>query len=216
MLVTEYLPRGDLWRALSKDAAHVFSWYRRGRAVALDVVRGLAFMHSKKVMHLDLKSANILLGRDGTAKVADVGLAKILTRDATHVSMEGTFDWAAPEVLSGQDVSEKADIYSLSVVLWEVVTGERPHMRQMRPVRVPDECPAEVAAVIADCRSLDPSTRPTAKDVYERLASAPTVPPPAGSAKLPAYSASRRMPSTTSSSEQSSALPPVSCMVRSA
>lgn len=59
-------------------------------------------MHSKKVMHLDLKSANILLARDGTAKIADVGLAKILTRDNTHVSMEGTFDWAAPEVsLSG-------------------------------------------------------------------------------------------------------------------
>ena len=111
MLVTEYLPRGDLWRALSKDSQHVLGWYRRGRAVALDVVRGLAFMHSKKVMHLDLKSANILLGRDGTAKVADVGLAKILTRDNTHVSTEGTFDWAAPEVLSGQGVSEKADIY---------------------------------------------------------------------------------------------------------
>jgi serine/threonine protein kinase len=55
-------------------------------------------MHSRKVMHLDLKSANILLARDGTAKIADVGLAKILTRDNTHVSMEGTFDWAAPEV----------------------------------------------------------------------------------------------------------------------
>ena len=51
-------------------------------------------------MHLDLKSANILLARDGTAKLADVGLAKILTRDNTFVSMEGTFDWAAPEVSS--------------------------------------------------------------------------------------------------------------------
>ena len=65
--------------------------------MALDVCRGLLYMHSKKVVHLDLKSANILLGRDGTAKIADVGLAKILTRDNTHVSMEGTFDWSAPE-----------------------------------------------------------------------------------------------------------------------
>ena len=71
--------------------------------MALHIARGLHHMHSRKVMHLDLKSANILLARDGTAKVADVGLAKILTRDNTHVSMEGTFDWAAPEVrlLSG-------------------------------------------------------------------------------------------------------------------
>ena len=66
--------------------------------MALHIARGLHHMHSRKVMHLDLKSANILLARDGTAKVADVGLAKILTRDNTHVSMEGTFDWAAPEV----------------------------------------------------------------------------------------------------------------------
>ena len=75
----------------------------RGWQVALHIARGLHHMHSRKVMHLDLKSANILLARDGTAKVADVGLAKILTRDNTHVSMEGTFDWAAPEVglLSG-------------------------------------------------------------------------------------------------------------------
>ena len=73
---------------------------RRGWQVALHIARGLHHMHSRKVMHLDLKSANILLARDGTAKVADVGLAKILTRDNTHVSMEGTFDWAAPEVHS--------------------------------------------------------------------------------------------------------------------
>ena len=62
------------------------------------MVRGLHHMHSRKVMHLDLKSANILIARDGTAKIADVGLAKILTRDNTCVSTEGTFDWAAPEV----------------------------------------------------------------------------------------------------------------------
>ena len=45
-----------------------------------------------------LQTANILLGRDGKAKVADVGLAKILTREHTQVSMDGTFDWSAPEV----------------------------------------------------------------------------------------------------------------------
>jgi len=78
---------------------------RRGRQIALDVVRGLHHMHSRKVMHLDLKSANILLARDGTAKIADVGLAKILTRDNTCVSTEGTFDWAAPEARAAPPVA---------------------------------------------------------------------------------------------------------------
>ena len=51
------------------SAGRVFGWYRRGRGVALDVTRGLAFMHSKKVLHCDVKSSNILLGRDGTCVV---------------------------------------------------------------------------------------------------------------------------------------------------
>ncbi|CAL8471975.1 g11517 [Coccomyxa elongata] len=165
MLVTEYMPRGDLWRALSQDSTHHFSWRNMGWQVALHIARGLHHMHSRKVMHLDLKSANILLARDGTAKVADVGLAKILTRDNTHVSMEGTFDWAAPEVLAGQECSEKADIWSMGVVLWEIVTGERPHLRQLRPLRVPEECPAEIEQAINACRQLDPAARPSALDI---------------------------------------------------
>eukprot|EP00884_Botryococcus_braunii_P015478 jgi/Botrbrau1/2613/Bobra.145_1s0034.2 len=200
MLVTEFLPRGDLWRALSNDTKHVFSWYNRGRQVALDIVRGLQYMHSKKVMHLDLKSANILLARDGGAKIADVGLAKILTRDNTHVSMEGTFDWAAPEVLAGAQVSEKCDIFSLGVVLWEIVTGERPHFRQLRPLQVPDECPEDVDAIIRACRRVDPAERPTAKEVYDVLARSPSRQNSTAERNVSALSiASRTVTSSTSS-----------------
>ena len=55
---------------------------------------------------------------------ADVGLAKMLTREKTMVSTEGTFDWSSPEVLAGQQCSEAADLWSLGVVLWEICTGE--------------------------------------------------------------------------------------------
>jgi serine/threonine protein kinase len=95
-LCVKYLALPDTWQLA--ESSGPFLCARRGWQVALHIARGLHHMHSRKVMHLDLKSANILLARDGTAKVADVGLAKILTRDNTHVSMEGTFDWAAPEV----------------------------------------------------------------------------------------------------------------------
>jgi serine/threonine protein kinase len=184
MLVTEYMPRGDLWRALAKDhpapggapastTGRVFGWWRRGRGVALDVTRALAFMHSKRVLHCDIKSSNILLGRDGTAKLADVGLARFLTRDATVMSREGTFDWSSPELLAGKGVDEKTDVFSLGVVLWEIVSGDRPRLRQMRGLRVPEECPAEVAALIDACRSLDPAARPTAREAYDALAAAP-------------------------------------------
>ena len=63
----------------------------------------------------DLKSANILLARDFTAKIADVGLARILKDDMLSTQKEvGTFAWAAPEVLLGQRTTEAADIYSVS------------------------------------------------------------------------------------------------------
>lgn len=70
-----------------------------GRRIALDVARGLHFLHSNKIVHFDLKSANILLARDNTAKIADVGLAKIMHRQfLTSLYNVGTFAWSAPEV----------------------------------------------------------------------------------------------------------------------
>jgi hypothetical protein len=122
-LVTEYLPRGDLYRLLGRDFDRQYAWWRRGRGVALDIARGVVYMHTRSppIIHLDIKSANVLLARDFTAKVADVGLAKVLSRADTKVSLEGTFDYAAPELLSGERVSQAADVYSLSVVLWELV-----------------------------------------------------------------------------------------------
>lgn len=70
-----------------------------GRRIALDIARGLHFLHSKKIVHFDLKSANVLLSRDCTAKIADVGLAKIMQQQfLSTLYCVGTFAWAAPEV----------------------------------------------------------------------------------------------------------------------
>jgi serine/threonine protein kinase len=80
----------------------------RGHQVALDVARGLHFLHSKRIVHFDLKSQNILLARDGSAKIADVGLAKIMQREyVSTLDMVGTFAWAAPELLLGHRCTEK-------------------------------------------------------------------------------------------------------------
>ncbi|KAK9842862.1 hypothetical protein WJX74_003558 [Apatococcus lobatus] len=171
ILASEYMPRGDLWNALNNDSKRQFGWYARGQQIALDIVRGLVFMHSKSMVHLDLKTSNILLSRDGTAKIADVGLARILTRADTQVSAEGTFEWAAPEILMGQACSEKADIYSLGVILWEICTGEHPKLRSLRPFRCPEELPANAAAALTACRAPDPKDRPSARHLFAQLAS---------------------------------------------
>ena len=92
VLVTEFMPGGDLHAALAEDAASDkgrFTWRRRvgptgpiprtglNRACALDIARGLHFLHARRIVHLDLKSPNILLARDGMAKIADVGLSEL-------------------------------------------------------------------------------------------------------------------------------------------
>lgn len=140
--------------------------------VALDVARGLHFLHSRNIVHNDLKSANILLSKDGTAKIADVGLARVLRHGyvcSSSGGVVGTFAWAAPEVLLGRPVSPKADVYSYGVVLWELATNERPERGMLRPPRIPQECPEEVGKLIDACLSEEPRARPSMLEVIEVL-----------------------------------------------
>jgi len=175
MLITELMELGDLWRALpARDTLgnRIFSWNRRGKRVMQDVARGLRYLHSKKIVHFDLKSANILLSRAGTAKLADIGMARVLHK--SYLSMVssglGTFAWSAPEVLAGRRCGCKADIYSWGVVLWEVCTGEAPVrgiMRTLDPQK--DACPVQVVDLYTRCVAENPDERPTADEVLEFL-----------------------------------------------
>ncbi|KAK9810072.1 hypothetical protein WJX72_004359 [[Myrmecia] bisecta] len=179
MLVTEFMPRGDLWQALGTDHLQQFSWYRRGKSIALDVARGLHFMHRLRMVHFDLKSPNILLARDHTAKIADVGLSRIIRSERTRLSAAtGTWDWAAPEMLRGEECDSSADIYSFGVVLWEICSGERPLRGQMPPPRVPEQCPQVVADLILRCRSPNSVLRPTSRELCDILKAAVTLPAP--------------------------------------
>lgn len=173
LLVTELMELGDLWRALSaKDPSgeRIFSWYSRGRQCMIDVARGLHYLHSKRVVHFDLKSANILLSRAGTAKLADIGMARVLNKSYLSViSGMGTFAWSAPEVLAGKRCTEKADIFSWGVVLWEICTGEAPARGDMRPLQAPEDCPQEIVDLYQRCISEDPDDRPSALELLEAM-----------------------------------------------
>lgn len=108
------LQGGDLRNALAADGENKVTWWNKGKEIACDVARGLAFLHSNKIIHRDLKSKNVLLTKDYEAKITDVGMAKLMS-DAyfTQDQNFGTFSWAAPEVLLGEKCSEKVDCYSV-------------------------------------------------------------------------------------------------------
>src|SRR5215212_3549984 len=125
-IVFEYVP-GENLKALIQ---------RRGPApvstaleLAMQVARGLSFAHQQGLIHRDVKPQNVLMNGDGQAKVTDFGIARSL--DVQHGMTQtgtvlGTSDYIAPEQAQGHRVDEHTDVYSLGVVLYELLTGEVP------------------------------------------------------------------------------------------
>ncbi|KAJ7948056.1 Receptor protein kinase [Quillaja saponaria] len=130
LLVYEYMPQGALsrhlfhWKSLKLEP---LSWTRR-LAIALDVARGIEYLHGlarQTFIHRDLKSSNILLGDDFRAKVSDFGLVKLAPDGEKSVAtkLAGTFGYLAPEYAVMGKITTKVDVFSYGVVLMELLTG---------------------------------------------------------------------------------------------
>ncbi|KAK9843038.1 hypothetical protein WJX74_005997 [Apatococcus lobatus] len=171
LLVMELMPRGDLFRNLQRDREGVLRWHKRGHQVMLDIVRGVLHMHDLGIVHQDIKSGNVMMSRDFTAKIGDVGLAAVLAFSSNRQSSPGTLEWTAPEILQGETASTQADVYSLGIVLWEVLTGEAPKRGALRALKVPEDCPAEIAEIVERCMETNSGDRPTTLQLFECLTS---------------------------------------------
>jgi len=92
-----------------------------------DILRGLAYAHAKGVIHRDIKPANILLSTEGQAKIADFGIARPVDSTLTAVgSMLGTPNYMSPEQVKCSDVTARSDLFSVGVVMYEMLTGVKP------------------------------------------------------------------------------------------
>lgn len=130
MLVYEFIPNKTLEFHLHGKGRPVMSWATRMRT-AVGSARGLAYLHEDcrpKIIHRDIKSANILLNNKFEAKVADFGLAKFSSDGETHITTRvmGTFGYLAPEYAASGQLTVESDIYSFGMVLLELLTGHRP------------------------------------------------------------------------------------------
>ncbi len=151
----------------------------RALAIAGQVCDGMAEAHRLGVVHRDLKTSNIMIDREGSARITDFGIAlgaetKGLTDRGTLI---GTPEYMAPEQIEGKDVDHRADIYSLGIILFEMITGRVPFQgntplsvaMMQKTARPPDprdlnvQTPEALSAVIAKCLEKDQAER------YQRI-----------------------------------------------
>ncbi len=196
-LVMELMPLGSLYQLLKNRSD--LPWPIRFQ-IALDISYGLRDLHARKILHRDLKSLNVLLYGNFHAKLADLGLAKIMQEMETHSSeAKGTPSWMAPELFNGGSMTESSDVYSLGMVFWELASCQIPfaqtHDRQViigwimsgKQEHIPTDCPPELRTLIERCWKL-PAQRPTAVQIVDYLKPLVIT---EGKEKLPALSESK-------------------------
>ncbi|XP_066427370.1 serine/threonine-protein kinase PAK 3-like [Molothrus aeneus] len=136
-----YLVDAELWLAMEfMDGGTLFDvlsavYPEEGQigAVCRECLQGLHFLHSRQVIHRDIKSNNVLVGMDGSVKLGDFGLcAQLSPERSKRSSSVGTPSWMAPEVVRGEAYGPKVDIWSLGIMGLEMVEGEAPYEREAR------------------------------------------------------------------------------------
>ncbi|KAJ8763867.1 hypothetical protein K2173_003649 [Erythroxylum novogranatense] len=183
--VTEYMVNGSLRQVLQKKDRTLDR--RKKLMIALDAAVGMEYLHLKNIVHFDLKCENLLVNlRDPQrpiCKVGDFGLSRVKCNTLVSGGVRGTLPWMAPELLDGSSnsVSEKVDVYSFGIALWEILTGEEPYANMhcgaiiggivsntLRPP-LPERCDSEWRKLIEDCWSFDPAVRPSFTEISDRL-----------------------------------------------
>ncbi|CAL0330143.1 unnamed protein product [Lupinus luteus] len=180
-VVVEYLPGGTLKTFLIKNRRRKLA-FKVVIQLALDLARGLCYLHSQKIVHRDVKTENMLLDKSRTVKIADFGVARVEASNPNDMTGEtGTLGYMAPEVLNGNPYNRKCDVYSFGICLWETYCCDMPYpdlsfseitsavVRQNLRPEIPRCCPSSLANVMKKCWDASPDKRPEMDEVVSMM-----------------------------------------------
>jgi len=175
-LVTEYVSQGNL-RHILKDTSIKLNW-KKIIKIASDIACAMAYLHSRNVIFRDLKSKNILVEDNWRCKVCDFGFARLQKPKTTtlrpmYLTLCGTDDWMAPEVMLGLNYDESCDVFSYGIVLFELISRKNIKTELPRTAQdgfglniekakniIPSDCPDEFSQLAFLCCNYQPSKRP--------------------------------------------------------
>jgi serine/threonine protein kinase len=179
-LVMEYVEGQPLERMLDKGSIP----FPRACAWIGDVASALSLAHRKGIIHGDVKPANILISDDGRIKLTDFGMARLASRDMKDTPLLGTPAYWCPEQILGKPQDARSDIFSLGVVLYEMITGNRPFdadslqgmcarimsSTPLPPSQTNPSLPAGLNELVLACMEKDPARRrASAEDLADDL-----------------------------------------------
>jgi NIMA (never in mitosis gene a)-related kinase len=177
-IVMEFADRGDLYQKIveHKKSAMFFEETDIWR-IFIQLVKGLKALHDLKILHRDLKSANVFLLSDGTAKLGDLNVSKVVRRGLGY-TQTGTPYYASPEVWKDQPYDNKSDIWSLGCVLYEMITLRPPFRAQnMEGLynkvikgqfnRIPDRFSNELFEIVKLLIQINTDSRPSCDEILK-------------------------------------------------
>ncbi|URD75086.1 TyrKc [Musa troglodytarum] len=188
-IVTEFMSGGSVYDFLHKQKG-VFKLPALLR-VAIDVSKGMNYLHQNNIIHRDLKAANLLMDENEASnfstfyqlvvKVADFGVARVKAESGVMTAETGTYRWMAPEVIEHKPYDHKADVFSFGIVMWELLTAKLPYeyltplqaavgvvQKGLRPT-LPKNTHPKLDELLQKCWQQDPAARPDFSEILEIL-----------------------------------------------
>ncbi|XP_053624353.1 mitogen-activated protein kinase kinase kinase 13-A-like isoform X2 [Plodia interpunctella] len=176
-IVMEFCQYGSLYNFLHSARVNI------GRTLqwAKQIATALAYLHARNIIHRDLKSPNVLIADNLVCKVSDFGTSRKWEKFSLVMTTRGTTYWMAPELMLGKKCSDKVDVWSYGVVLWELLTQEVPYEdlhpcavtygvgREKLSLPVPSTFPMHLKVLIQHCWNRQPKCRPSFTRITEVL-----------------------------------------------